>query len=102
MANGKPSAALEAALGAIRIVDTDPAYDLILRRAAERSTDPADAISKLQAILRTKETAGLRIALAEVALKAGDRVLARASAGRALQLAPGNADALRVLKDAGG
>ena len=83
LANGRPSAALEAALGAIRIVNTDPTYDQLARRAAEQSADPAEAMSMLQEILRTKDTAQLRIALAEVALKAGDRGLARESAARA-------------------
>ncbi len=85
-------------------VRRDPAsfqYDQLIVMSAAKA-DPAAARPLVESALAARETAGLRVTLAEVALRQGDLESARTNARRALQLEPANADAQRILRAAGG
>jgi Flp pilus assembly protein TadD len=56
----------------------------------------------VERILENKESALLRLTLAKVALRLNDRDLALTNARRALELEPGNPDALKMVTSLGG
>jgi len=97
---GKPESALDAIVGALRLYKGDPRYDSIAASAANRATDLNAARRALDEALSFKESAVLRVALGNVALRQGDRAAALTNAKRALQLEPNNAEARALLQAA--
>jgi len=64
--------------------------------------DLAAAREQLERAISARDSAKLRVALGNIALRQGDRDTARASAQRALALEPNNPDALALMRAAGG
>ncbi|MDE3193168.1 MAG: O-antigen ligase family protein [Chloroflexota bacterium] len=87
---------------AIALYQDDPSYDKTAVLIASKSTDPKAAVTFLQGLLRWKDTAALRVGIAQEALKGGDREVARENAQKALQLDPKNTDARSLLTTLGG
>ena len=100
----RPEIALEAAVDAIRLYPNpaDPAYDGLAAAAAAKATDPIRARAELERALGYKETARLRVALASVELRLGDKTAALQNARRALVLDPRDAEAQSLVRAAGG
>jgi len=100
----RPEIALEAAVDAIRLYPNpaDPAYDGLAAAAAAKATDPVQARAELERALGYKETARLRVALASVELRLGDKTAALQNARRALVLDPRDAEAQSLVRAAGG
>jgi O-antigen ligase/Tfp pilus assembly protein PilF len=103
LALDRPGIALTAAVDAIRLFPNpqNPFYDGFAAAAAAK-VDTATAKRELERALGYKETARLRVALAEVALREGDKPAVLANAQRALQLDPKNPDAPALIRAAGG
>ena len=102
LAVGVPERSLEAAAKAIQLYPFDQRYDNQARTAAHETRDLPGAITVLQRALESKNSVQLRLALADVALRAGNGDLARQNAQRALDLDPANVEALALLKAVGG
>jgi tetratricopeptide (TPR) repeat protein len=98
---GDFATALDQATRAIRIYPIAPEYEPVALQAAAK-VDPPVARTALEEIAALRDTAPVRLALAKVDLALGDTAAARANAKRALELAPGNAEAQSVLQQAGG
>ena len=64
---------------------------------SQRVSDLPSAREVLNNAIAVRDTAQFRLALAEIALRMNDRVTARTNALRALQLKPGDVDALQLL-----
>ena len=79
----------------------DPSYGHRTFVAASQALRLDEARRILDASVVIRETSELRAALGETALRMGDRELARASARRALELAPDNGDAIGLLREVG-
>lgn len=71
--------------------------DALAARAAARASNLPQARILLEQALRLRDSATLHLALAQVALKFGDRETARTEAKRTLELAPGNTEAQQIL-----
>jgi len=99
---GQPEQALETLATAVALSSTNANNDTVAAEAAGKLTDPQRARALLERILVIKESAALRLALANVALRLNDRELARANVQRALQLDPANVDAQRLISSLGG
>ena len=98
---GDPAAALDAVAVAIRIDRTEPEYDMVAADAATRMPDAAAARAALERIITTKDSAVLRVALAQIALKVNDITTARVHLRRALELDPQNAPARELTRQLG-
>jgi len=97
---GEYDLSLGAAIDAIRLWPGGD-NDAPAARAAAHVADLPRARSLLEGVLRVRDSAPLHLALAQVALKQGDRETARREASRTLELAPGNTAAREVLSAAG-
>ena len=69
--------------------------------AAQRASDLVSARRQLEAAVQVRDTVQLRLALAEIEIRSGDRSAAEHNARRALELSPDEADALQLLKQLG-
>lgn len=87
---------------AIALYREEPRFDTIAREIALRAPNAAAAREFLAMVGAYKESATLRLATAQVAMKLGDRDAARENARRAVQLDPTNADAQALLRQLGG
>ncbi len=96
---GNHGLALRELLAATRLNprDTSYDYDRLTAEAALRDADVLGARSVLEEMLTLKESATLRLALAQLAMRLNDRVAARAHVQRALELEPNNAEAKQLL-----
>jgi cytochrome c-type biogenesis protein CcmH/NrfG len=94
---GRGDMALAGAVRAIVLYPIDPAYDLLALRLARRASDLRSAAAQLDRALGAKDSAPLRVAAAEIALRLGDNAAAKAHATRAAQLAPDDPDVKRLL-----
>lgn len=99
---GQAPVALDEIIQAMRLYSRDADYDVIAARAATAVLDRAAARAGLETLLAMRDSATLRIALARVCLLAPDLACARENASRALELNAGNAEAINLLKQAGG
>jgi len=99
---GQPEEALTTLAIAVSLNRGNPTNDIVASEAATRVSDPQRARALVERILENKESALLRVTLAKVALRLSDRELALTNARRALELEPGNADALKVVSSLGG
>jgi cytochrome c-type biogenesis protein CcmH/NrfG len=93
----QPDEALRRIATAIALSPGASSYELTAVSAAGRASDLPSARAALERVIAVRDTAGLRVALAQVALRQDDVSAARSNATRALQLDPTNADAQRVL-----
>lgn len=87
---------------AVALFTREPRFDTVAAQMAARGADARAALAFLEGVLRYKESAALRLAAAQTALRAGEREVARDNARRAVQLDPGNADAQALLRSLGG
>jgi len=92
--------ALASAVTAI-LLDPTRDFDAFATRPASRVTDLPRARRLLESAASARDTAALHAAVAQTALKLGDITSARSHARRALELSPGNAEALAVLRATG-
>jgi tetratricopeptide (TPR) repeat protein len=99
---GQPEEALKTLAIAVTLNRANPANDIVASEAATRVSDPQRARALVERILENKESALLRLTLAKVALRLNDRDLALTNARRALELEPGNPDALKMVTSLGG
>ncbi|TMH55698.1 MAG: tetratricopeptide repeat protein [Betaproteobacteria bacterium] len=93
--------ALAAAVDAF-VLYQDPTYETSVVSSSSRVLDLAAAREQLERAISARDSAKLRVALGNIALRQGDRDTARASAQRALALEPNNPDALALMRAAGG
>ena len=98
---GRWDVALSAAVDAIALY-RDPAYDVLAATAASQTTELVVARRELERAVSVRESARLRVALGNIALRQGDHEAALASGRRALALEPNNADAQALVRAAGG
>jgi cytochrome c-type biogenesis protein CcmH/NrfG len=94
---GQGDMALAGSVRAIVLYPIDPAYDFLALRAARSASDVRSAAAQLDRALGAKDSAPLRVAAAEIALRLGDNAAAKAHAMRAAQLAPDDSDVKRLL-----
>ncbi|MBI2324431.1 MAG: O-antigen ligase family protein [Chloroflexi bacterium] len=87
---------------AIALFPPEPRFDTVAAQVAGRATDARSALTFLSGLLAYKDSATLRLAMAQAALRSGDREAARVNARRALELEPANADAQALLRSLGG
>jgi cytochrome c-type biogenesis protein CcmH/NrfG len=98
----QPEQALTTLAIAVSLNPRNSTNDIVASEAATRVSDPQRARSLVERILEKKESALLRVTLAKVALRLNDRELALTNARRAIELEPGNTDALKVISGLGG
>jgi len=72
---------------------------LLIGQIHLRAGRPADAIDAFKISIWSEDQAPAHVLLGQAYLKAGDKVKARAEAQRALVMAPGSADAKRLLSE---
>src|SRR5205823_13903938 len=96
----QPDVALTAAVDAF-IIYQGPSYEALVAATASRATDLAAGRREIERALSAKDTASLRVALGNIALRQGDRETARQSAERALVLDPSNVEAQALIRAAG-
>lgn len=96
---GEYELALAAAARAIRLYAKEPNYDDVAAFAALGVADASSARSTLEDLLGVRDSATLRIALAEVSLRLNDHRAARLHAQRALELDPTSGEARAILAD---
>jgi len=101
LAVGENQVALAAAGEAIRLYTRAPSYDVVAAKAAAGMSDRAAARAMLEDIVRTKDSAVLRVALARICVELRDQSAARQNAQRALQLEPNNQEARAILDSLG-
>ena len=70
---------------------------VLLGRIYLRTGRPREAIDELRVALWSRESPEARLALADALLQVGDPIAARTEAARALELAPGSAEAKALL-----
>ncbi len=87
---------------AIALYQDDPSSYRTAVLIAAKNSDPKAALAFLQSLVHWKDNAILRAGIAQAAMTAGERDVARENAQRALQLDPNNADAKAVLAALGG
>jgi O-antigen ligase/Flp pilus assembly protein TadD len=92
--------ALEAAVTALQREGRTSKYDQVAADAARRLPSP-NTLALLEEALATKETAALHVAVADVALRSGEKQVALTHVRRALILEPENAEAKRILASLG-
>lgn len=97
---GQGETALELAVEAHRRSGFSVSDDFITRVGKIVRVDQA-ARNQLEALVQVRESAALRVVLAEIALRQGDVDEARRNAERALELEPGNAQATEILSRTG-
>jgi len=97
---GDADTALRAIAAGSRL-NTDVRYARLAIAVASSATDLASARRTLEELVTVNETAGLRISVAQVALRQGDRGAALVNAKRALELEPGNTTAQAILSSLG-
>jgi len=104
LALDQPVVSLGAAVDAILIAQNpnDPHYDGLAAAASAKVADPAVARRELERALASRETARLRVALAQVDLRQGDKAAALTNARRALELDPANTDAAALIRAVSG
>jgi tetratricopeptide (TPR) repeat protein len=83
---------------AIYLAPNDDQAHLALGRLYQRTGRLADAIDEFKVALWCRETAAARVALGSAFLESGDRDAARREAARALEMAPGSADARELMR----
>ena len=98
---GDPVAALDAVTVAIAIDQRNSEYDSFAADTALRVPDTATARVALERILTLKDSAVLRVALAQTSLKLNDVAAARAHLRRAIDLDPLNAAARELSRQIG-
>ncbi len=91
--------ALRESVIAIRLYSGDPRYDLIAAQAALGDSDVAAARTELEGLLAVKESALIRVTLAQLSEKLNDRGAALAHARRALEIDPQNQEATRIVEE---
>lgn len=96
---GQPELGVRATVTAIVLYPPDGRYDPVVLRAARGVSDVRFAASEVDRALKVKDTALLRVAAGELALRLGDKATAQAHAARAAQLAPRNADVVKLVQD---
>ena len=94
---GRYDLALKEIVSAIKLYRLDATFDKRAADASARASDKTAARAELGDALRSKDTAALRVAAAQLALDQHDAVAAAAHARRALELEPTNSDAQRIL-----
>jgi tetratricopeptide (TPR) repeat protein len=99
---GRYDDALDAIMTAIRLYPLDANYDSIAIEVAPRVAAIARARADLAELAARRDSAPLRGAMAQLALRVGDRRSAADEAGRALALDPTNGEAKRIAVEAGG
>jgi Flp pilus assembly protein TadD len=99
---GQGDLALSAAVRAVVLYPIEPAYDVLTRRAARGASDLQSAAAALDRALGAKDSAPLRVAAAEIAVRLGDLAAAKAHAARAAQLAPDDPEVKRLLAQLSG
>lgn len=87
---------------AIALYQGEPDFDRIGTAIAAQSKDAKLAIAFLQGLLAYKDSATLRIGIAQAALRAGDRAAALDNARRAVELDPANSEARALLASLSG
>ncbi len=98
---GDPADALRASAVAIRLHKTEPEYDAVAVDAASRMTDASAARLALERIVQEKDSAVLRVGLAQTSLRLNDVDAARRHLRRALELDPQNAPARELTRQLG-
>lgn len=98
---GDPASALDASAVAVRLYKGEPEYDTVAVDAALRMSDASAARLALERIVREKDSAVLRLGLAQLSLRLKDAAAARMHVQRALELDPQNASARDLAKQLG-
>src|SRR5205807_10417163 len=88
---------LVSAVKALRLYPLDPGCDQLILRAACEAKDLSAARMQLDRALVAKDTAPVRVAAGEIALRSGDTASASAHAARAFQLAPSDPEVSQLL-----
>jgi tetratricopeptide (TPR) repeat protein len=96
----QPDDALQAIVNAIRLFPGPPRFETIAAAAARDATDLPVARRALTDAIAARDSATLRVALGQLALKQGDREAALANGRRALELDPTNAEAMALVRAA--
>ncbi len=87
---------------AIALYQDEPSFYATAVLIASKNADPKAGLAFLQGLLHWRDNATLRVGIAQEAMKAGERDVARENAQKALQLDPNNADAKTLLASLGG
>src|SRR5438105_14607861 len=98
---GRWDLALDASVDALALYH-DPSYEAVAASAAAQAPDTTAARRELERALAFRDSATLRVALGNAALRQGDRETALESARRALALEPSNPAAQELMRAAGG
>jgi len=99
---GEYDLALREGVAAIALRPRDPELDALVAAAAGPATDATAGRAAVEPLVAVRDSATLRIALARLSLTLQDQTAVRRHAARALQIEPGNQEAERLLKQAGG
>jgi O-antigen ligase/cytochrome c-type biogenesis protein CcmH/NrfG len=94
---GQPDLALSSAVTAVVLYPIDPAYDDLVLRASRDAMDLRGAAASLERALKAKDSVQIRVAAGEIALRLGDIPSARVHASRAAELAPTDAEVVKLL-----
>src|SRR5207244_2589149 len=97
---GQYEVAISSAVDAMALYPL-PDYDKFAVDPALAWGDPRRARDDLRRALPHRDSAAIRIALARLSLKLGDRATARVDVGRALELDPLNLEAKDILSQLG-
>lgn len=89
---GQGDVAVGAAATAVVLYPIDAAYDRLLLRSSRAASDLRAAAAQVARALAVKDSALVRVAAGELALRLGDNAAARGHATRAAQLAPNDPD----------
>jgi tetratricopeptide (TPR) repeat protein len=99
---GEHEIALRAAVSAIRLYPREPSYDSLAALAASQLSDTSLVRQLVGQALGYKDSAILRVVVAQAALRQGDRPAALENARQALRLDPSSQDAKAIIAAAGG
>ena len=90
--------ALREGVAAIALRPKDPELDALVADVSAVATDAAAGRAAVEALVAVRDSATLQIALARLSLTLNDQAAARRHAARALELEPGNQEAVRLLR----
>jgi cytochrome c-type biogenesis protein CcmH/NrfG len=94
---GEPELAISAAVKAVVLYPIEPLYEPVVLRSARAMSDLRFAASQLDIALRARDSALIRVAAGEVALRMGDIPTAQSHARRAAELAPNHPEVVKLL-----
>jgi O-antigen ligase/tetratricopeptide (TPR) repeat protein len=94
----QPDLGLSAAVNAVVLYPIEPSYDALVLRAARGAMDLPSAAASLERAVKAKDSASIRVAAGEIALRIGDTAGARVHANRAAQLAPSDPEVVKLIE----